>query len=128
MNRTTKRVLIAEDNPALAHVLRFNLQRAGLDVTVASDGNQAWDRLRGETYDLVVADHQMPGMTGVELLARARELDDYANTPLVMVTAKAMELDTKRLQEQLGLAAVFGKPYSPLGLMETIETLLESAC
>jgi CheY-like chemotaxis protein len=127
MNQHASKILVAEDNPGLAHVLRFNLEHNGLDVTVAMDGVEAWDSAQTESFDLVISDHEMPGISGVELLTRIRKLPEYTGKPLLMVTAKALELDTKRLEQQLDLAAVFSKPYSPIELVDTVQRLLSSA-
>ena len=124
MSDSAKRVLVAEDNPGLAHVLRFKLGQMGLDVTVARDGDQAWERAQAGSFDLVISDQQMPGLLGTELLTRMREMPQYAETPFVMVTAKALELDIRDLEEQLRIAAVFSKPYSPMRLAATVERLM----
>ena len=124
MPSTSKRVLVAEDNLALAHVLQFNLERNGFDVTVAHDGSEAWELSQRETFDVVVTDHEMPKMTGIELCERLRELPEYKSTPFVMVTARALELDIAALQQRLGLAAIMPKPYSPEELLNTVEKLL----
>jgi two-component system chemotaxis response regulator CheY len=124
MSNDAQSALVAEDNAGLAHVLRFKLTQLGLDVTVARDGDQAWQDAQERTFDLVITDQQMPGMNGTELLARMRELPQYETTPFVMITAKALELDIKQLDQQLRLAAVFSKPYSPMKLAATVERLL----
>lgn len=124
MTDSPKRALVAEDNPGLAHVLRFKLGQMGLDVTVARDGQQAWEEAQDESFDLVVTDQQMPGMLGTELLSRLRQMPEYNDTPFVMVTAKALELDIRRLENQLQIAAVFSKPYSPMKLAATVERLM----
>ena len=66
------RVLVVEDNSALANVLTFNLKRSGYDVTIARNGREAWDILQNRSADLVVADHQMPEMSGIELCQKIR--------------------------------------------------------
>lgn len=124
MPSTSKRVLVAEDNLALAHVLQFNLERNGFDVTVALDGGEAWEIAQRERFDVVITDHEMPRMTGIELCTRLRELPEYESTPVMMVTARALELDVKELQQQPGLAVIMSKPFSPEELLNTVEKLL----
>ena len=124
MPSMSKRVLVAEDNLALAHVLQFNLERHGFDVAVAHDGREAWEIAQREKFDIVITDHEMPQMTGIELCARLREMPDFESIPIVMVTARALELDVTTLQQQPGLAAIMPKPYSPKELMNTVEKLL----
>ena len=124
MQYVPKRVLVAEDNIALAHVLEFNLKRRGYDVTVAHDGGEAWEFAQREKFDVVITDQEMPLMTGLELCARLRELPDYDTTPIVMVTARELELDTAGIKKRLRVGAIMPKPYGPEELLNTVETLL----
>ena len=127
MSNSKLSVLVAEDNPALANVLRFNLQRVNLDVSLANDGCRAWEMAQKQRFDLVVTDQEMPGMTGLELCQRLRERAEYADVRIVMVTAREMELDIMRLKEQLQIEAVFSKPYSPNQLLDVVQELLAQA-
>lgn len=124
MESDKKRVLVAEDNAGLAHVMRFNLELLDLEVTVAMDGEQAWQFAQDEDFDLVVSDHEMPGLTGVQLCERIRQLPKYKTTPIIMVTARELELDGKYLRNQLLINEIFAKPYSPANVCQTVEQLL----
>ena len=119
-----KHVLVAEDNAPLASVVRFNLQRAGLEVTVSSDGLEAWEYAQKEHFDLVITDQQMPEMTGCELCEQLRQHEDYRETPIIMLTAKGLELELPRLKEELGISATFLKPFSPKEVVEAVEECL----
>jgi len=121
-----KKILVAEDNLALADVMRFNLERAGFEVTVAHNGREAYDLSQNDQFDLVLTDHQMPKLTGVELCQRLREDERYARTPVIMVTAKGLELDLARLQDELGVTAALAKPFSPIEMIRQIEDCLAS--
>ena len=122
-----KHILVAEDNPALLHVVRFTLEKAGFQVAVARNGRQAWEFLEEQCYDLVVTDQQMPEMTGLDLCARMRQTARHAQTPVVFLTAKGLELDSVRLKEELGVVALFPKPFSPRRLVRAIEDHFGSA-
>ena len=123
-----KRILVVEDNAALARVVQFNLERAGHDVVVANNGQQALAVLAGELpFDMVVTDQQMPVMTGVELCQQMRRVARFAHLPVIMLTAKGLELELSQLRDELGIAAVLPKPFSPHGLVEAIEELLAAA-
>ena len=124
MSTCKKSVLVAEDNPVLANVLRFNLQRIELNVTVANDGASAWGLAQRQQFDAVITDQEMPGLTGLELCQRIRGLSEYDDVPILMVTAREIELDAENLKRELGIAAVFAKPYSPNKLVRTVEDLL----
>jgi len=128
MSNQRLRILVAEDNLALAGVLRFNLERAGYEVSVANNGSDAWEFAQQEKYDLVITDQQMPGITGIDLSRNLRTLDHYAHVPLVLITAKGLELELPTLREELGLAGVFSKPFSPSQIVASAEHLLSQPC
>jgi len=127
MSSADRHILIVEDNSALASVVRFNLQRAGFQVTVARNGRVAWEAVQEQTFDLIVTDQQMPEMTGCEFCEKLRALDEYRDTPVIMLTAKSMELDLPRLKAELGIAATFLKPFSPKEIVKSVEDHLEAA-
>lgn len=115
-----KRILIAEDNPALAAVVRFNLQSAGFETTVAKNGKLALEQTKNTNFDLVITDQQMPLMTGVELCESLRQNDSYTETPIILLTAKAFELDPASLNE-LQISQLIRKPFSPSEIVEIVE-------
>ncbi len=126
MSNADKHILVAEDNAALASVVRFNLQRAGFQVSVACNGRVAWEAVQEEVFDLIVTDQQMPEMTGREFCENMRTLDQYRDTPVIMLTAKGMELELPRLKAELGIAATFLKPFSPKEIVKAVEDQLEA--
>jgi CheY-like chemotaxis protein len=121
-----KRVLAAEDNLAMAGVIRFNLEKAGFDVTVAKTGTKAWELLNTFRFDAVVSDFQMPGMTGGELCERIRRTPRLANLPVVLLTAKELELDTDHYLQELSVSAIMSKPFSPRELAQTVQNCLSA--
>lgn len=126
MSKADRHILVVEDNAALASVVRFNLQRAGFRVSVACNGRVAWEAVQEEDFDLIVTDQQMPEMTGREFCERMRMLDQYRDTPVIMLTAKGMELELPRLKAELGIAATFLKPFSPKEIVKAVENQLEA--
>jgi CheY-like chemotaxis protein len=120
-----KRVLIAEDDPALSLVIRFYLGKAGFELLVARNGREAWDVARKCHCDLVVTDEQMPEMTGTQLCQRLRNDPYYVDIPIVMVTVKALETDVDQICETLRVSAVVPKPFSPKRLLGIVEDCLD---
>ena len=123
MSGERKTILVVDDNPAVASVVRFNLERIGYRVTVALDGVEAWRILENQVFDVVVTDQQMPHMDGGSLCRKLRETPEHAATPIVLLTAKAMEFDVEKLREECSIAAVFVKPFSPTELVRCVEQL-----
>ena len=121
MVATGKRILVVEDNPALAGVIRFNLERAGFHVTCAKNGREAWRLLTTDHFDFLVTDHQMPEMTGSQLCEQLRQSEQLSAMPVIMLTAKGLELELSQLRRELGVMDVVGKPFSPSELVQRIE-------
>jgi DNA-binding response OmpR family regulator len=122
-----KRVLVAEDNAALAGVIRFNLSRAGFEAVTARNGREALDVASRTTFDLVLTDEQMPEMCGTLLCHELRKRKEYITTPIIMLTAKGLELDIEELRKQLGVSATLPKPFSPAELVSLVEECLSTA-
>lgn len=121
-------MLIAEDNAALADVIRFNLSRVGLAVTVARHGQEALDMLRASRFDLVVTDFHMPQLSGQELCEQMRLDPQLELIPVILLSAKGLELDAERLRRELGVRAVLFKPFSPRDLARTVQQHLAAQC
>ncbi|MEM8864321.1 MAG: response regulator [Planctomycetota bacterium] len=120
-------VLVAEDNPALLRVTQFTLERAGLKVHTATDGQSALEKLEEFPYGLLVTDQQMPRLCGIDLIRAARQLPNHADTPMVLLTAKAMELDRDGLVAELGVVDILRKPFSPMEVSRLAQKLLAAA-
>ena len=125
MPEAGKRVLIVEDNCVMADIMRFNFKRSGYDVTVACNGREGLKRLRDRTFDLIVADYQMPQMNGEVFCRHVRADERHAATPTFLCTAKGFELDTARLCAELGITRILTKPFSPKELVQAARDVLE---
>ncbi len=79
------KVLVVDDERKMRRVLQILLERMGIDSVGAESGEEAFERFQAEKFDLVLTDLKMPGMTGLELLARVREVD--AEVPVMLLTA-----------------------------------------
>jgi CheY-like chemotaxis protein len=118
----TARILLVEDHAVVRELYATILSGAGYDVTLAADGLEAWERLSAQPYDLLVTDHAMPNLTGVELLRRVRE--EKKDLPAIMVSGDmpTHEPDLPSLVEPGGLLA---KPFTPVALLKAVSSALE---
>ena len=82
-------ILIVEDEPAIADLVKFHLEQDGFEVTVAPEGRRALALLEKRIPSLVVLDIMLPDVDGIEILRRLRGRDETANLPVIMLTAKA---------------------------------------
>lgn len=119
------RILVAEDNPAQAGAIRFCLERSGLPCTVIGNGYEAWKLLQTQDFALLLTDHQMPGLSGCELVERLRSDMRLAGLPIIMLTAKGLELDVARLTDEFRVNAVIAKPFSPRELVAAIRVHMD---
>ncbi|MDB5388881.1 MAG: walR 2 [Planctomycetaceae bacterium] len=113
-------VLVAEDDRVISDVIRFNLERARYHVTVARNGTEAWALLQTRTFDVLVTDYQMPGMTGEEVCRAFRTTYPQTQLPIIFLSARGLELNVAKMQEELGIQTLLYKPFSPRELVEEI--------
>jgi signal transduction histidine kinase/DNA-binding response OmpR family regulator len=125
---TGLRVLIAEDNPVNQEVLLRQVQRLGLLADAVANGEEVLDALRGQSYDAVLMDCQMPVMDGYTAAReiRALERDGRARTPIVAVTANAMRDDLDRCREA-GMDEFVAKPVTLAALAGAIEHSIKTS-
>ncbi|MCH2114011.1 MAG: response regulator [Pirellulales bacterium] len=124
MEAGNHRALIVEDNIALARVTQFALDNAGYETQTATNGKIAIELAKEAHFDIVITDQQMPHLTGIELCRALRKLPEYAACPIVLLTAKGLELELPRLRDELGIDATFAKPFSPSAIVKTVNELL----
>jgi CheY-like chemotaxis protein len=127
MNDRAKRILIVDDNVALARVIQFAMDGAGFETVTASNGQIALDLARESQFDIVITDQQMPEMTGIELCSHLRGMPEYKHCPIILLTAKGLELELPRLRDEFEIDTTFSKPFSPSALVKSVNELLAAA-
>ena len=116
-------ILIAEDEDALATLLRYNLEKEGFSVSVCADGEEALILIDERQPDLVVLDWMMPKVSGIEVCRRLRQRAETRNLPIVMLTAKGEETDRIRGLDT-GADDYVVKPFSMVELTARIRAVL----
>jgi two-component system, OmpR family, phosphate regulon response regulator PhoB len=117
------RVLIVEDEPDIRNLVVLHLQRDGYQVTSAGSGEEALRQVRQSPPDLVLLDLMLPTMSGLEVCRRLRQEPATATLPIVMLTAKADEVD-KVVGLELGADDYVVKPFSPKELLARVRAVL----
>ena len=118
-----KRVLIADDEENIVVSLEFLLRQLDCEVTVARDGEEALRLAQAAPPDLVLLDVMMPGISGYEVCERLRADPRFANTHILMLTAKGREAEAAR-GRALGADDYVVKPFSTRELSARIRALL----
>jgi len=115
--------LLVEDDPGVREIARLTLERAGMEVTEAPDGESALAQFRRRPFDVLVLDIMLPGLDGLELCARVRR---SSQLPIVIVSARD---DTSEVVAGLELGAddYVTKPFQPAELLARIRAVLRRA-
>jgi DNA-binding response OmpR family regulator len=114
-------VLIVEDEPAIADVIRLNLAKAGYGVQVERTGDAGLAAVRTNRPVAVILDVGLPGIDGIEVCRRMRAADDW--TPVLFVTARDDEVD-RIVGLELGADDYITKPFSPRELVARVTSVL----
>lgn len=116
-------ILLVEDNEAVAEAVRETLELKGWAVETCSDGTTALERIISEAhYDLLLLDYELPGVNGLELVERARQLDHRSQIPIIVLSARLIEAAALKA----GADEFLQKPEGVSSLVETISRLLEA--
>ena len=118
-----QKVLVVDDEPEAVELVKFNLNGAGYDVTTASDGAEALNKARRIQPNLVILDVMMPEIDGMEVCKLMRRDPATSSIPIIMLTAKASEVD-RVLGLELGADDYVVKPFSPRELVLRVKKLL----
>lgn len=123
MNEATPRgeVLIVEDDPVIRETIGMILEREGLSIRSAADGEEALSLARDRVPDIVFLDLTMPGLDGLEVLRQLKE--DPATAPVQVVIVSTRHQGREEAMSA-GADEYFVKPFSPLALLRIVERLL----
>ena len=119
----SSRLLVVEDEEALAILLQYNLDKEGFEVAIASDGEQALRMAAERRPDILLLDWMLPGISGVEVCRRLRMGSETRNIPIIMLTARGEQRD--RLQGlSVGADDYVSKPFVMSELAARLRALL----
>ena len=118
------RVLIVEDEKALAEILEYNFKKEGYVVDTASDGEIALDKIIFKAPDLVILDWMLPKLSGIELCKKVRSNKKIKNIPIIMLTARGEEEDRLKGLE-MGADDYVTKPFSINELLARAKAVLK---
>ena len=118
-----KHILVIDDEADLVELVLYNLKKEGISVDSASDGETALKKIRKGTYDLLILDLMLPGIQGTELCRILRSDPKTSGVPIIMLTAKAEEVD-KIVGLELGADDYVTKPFSPRELVARVKAVL----
>ncbi len=119
----TGKILIADDEAHILHVVSLKLRNAGYEVITAIDGEEALDLCMIERPDLVITDYQMPLVSGLELCRALRANPATREVPAILLTAREFDIEPEEIREAR-ISAVMAKPFAPRELLVKVKELL----
>ncbi len=118
------RILVVDDEPCIRIIITTVLAGSGYQVDAAEDGAAGWEALQAKHYDLLITNHVMPKITGLELVKNLRFA--RMDLPVVMVSGE-LPADELNLNPSLQPAATLLKPFTLAALLDTVKNVLRVA-
>ena len=119
---TSKKILIADDEPDILEIIQFNLQGEGFEVITAKNGDEALEQARRHQPQLIMLDVMMPGKTGIEVCRMLRQQPEFKSTLIVFLSALSDET-TELTGLETGADDYLTKPISPKILISKVHAL-----
>lgn len=119
----SKIALIADDSSTIRKFVAFALKSMGIEVVMASDGMEALEKLTTEKFDLVITDLNMPHLDGYELISSIREINQYKDTPIIILSSESDE-DDKQKGFSAGADLYMEKPFDAKKLQYEVSKFL----
>ena len=115
-----KKVLVVDDEKLIVKGIRFSLEQDGMEVDCAYDGEEALEKAKNGTYDIILLDVMLPKLTGFEVCQQIRE---FSAVPIIMLTAKGEDMD-KILGLEYGADDYITKPFNILEVKARIKAIM----
>ncbi len=119
------KILVADDEAHILHVVSMKLRNAGFEVITAVDGEEALELCRSEQPDLLITDNQMPYLTGLEVCRELQKSEETKGILAIMLTARGFDIEPEEM-EGAEIEAVLAKPFSPREVLQRVNQLLEN--
>jgi two-component system chemotaxis response regulator CheY len=116
-------ILAVDDSASMRQMVSFTLKSAGYNVVEAVDGQDAWEKAGGRSFDLVLTDQNMPRMDGISLTKRLRESPQFKSTPILILTTESSD-QMKQAGRAAGATGWLVKPFDPNKLIEVIQKVI----
>lgn len=120
---TKKRILVVDDEDILRMLITDTLEFEGYLIEEAENGQEGFEMIESNAYDLIILDYMMPEMTGMEVLEKIKPLN--LSVPIIMLTAKAQQSD-RDLAHENGAKYFMPKPFSPSELVDLVNEIIVS--
>ncbi len=116
-------ILAVDDSASMRQMVSFTLKSAGYNVVEAVDGQDAYEKAQGRSFDLVLTDQNMPRIDGISLTKKLRESPQFKTTPILMLTTESSD-QMKQAGRAAGATGWLVKPFDPTKLIEVIQKVI----
>jgi len=123
MDEKIKKIMIVEDNPSNLKLFKLILEPVNCEIVEAHDGIEALEVATESKPDIILMDIQIPRMDGLEVTRKLREMETFADIPIIALTAFAMERDEKAGLEA-GCNDYITKPFNTTNFLEILKRYL----
>ena len=116
-------VLVIDDESSVGTLLRFNLRQKGFDVDTAASAAEGYAKARAKCFDLIILDVALPGIDGIEACSMLKDLEDYEETPVIMISSRSDSVTIEQAR-RAGATDYLVKPFTFQELLDRIEDQL----
>jgi two-component system alkaline phosphatase synthesis response regulator PhoP len=116
-------VLVIDDESSVGTLLRFNLRQRGFDVETAASAAEGYAKAQASAFDLVILDVALPGIDGIEACSMIKNLEDYEDTPIIMISSRSDSV-TMEQARRAGAVDYLVKPFTFQELQSRIQDQL----
>jgi len=116
-------VLVIDDESSVGTLLRFNLRQRGFNVETAANAAEGYAKAQANSFDLIILDVALPGIDGIEACSLLKNLDDYVETPVIMISSRSDSVTIDQAR-RAGAADYLVKPFTFTELLNRIEDQL----
>jgi len=121
--KTMHSILAVDDSVSMRQMVTFTLKNAGYEVVEAVDGEDAFEKARNRSFDLVLTDQNMPRLDGIGLTRRLREHPGFHRTPILILATESSD-QMKQAGRAAGATGWMVKPFDPVKLIEVIKKVV----
>ncbi len=122
----SKRILVADDEAHIRHIVSMKLSNAGYEVVTAEDGEESLELALADPPGLIITDFQMPYLTGLEMCLKLRQTHSAEQIPVLMLTARGFDIEPDEMAAA-GISGVLSKPFSPREVLQKVQELIGQA-
>jgi len=125
-NSKNKKVLVVEDELAIAKLIKYVLENSNFEVTLVHEGKDALEKVKTFSPDIMVLDLMLPVMSGFEILEYLGDKKLLDNLPVIVLTCRGQEEDKVKAM-RLGASEFMTKPFSPSGLVAVLNSIFNKS-